>query len=199
MQVMDIIREKHRGASDNPGRFAAHTRAEADLALAEVTLQSAGGYGYTVVPGVLDSRARQALSEGQCVAFAVAVAERLDADTISVLVDTDGGDRICHAWVERPDGPEGRMVDSWGERDVTEYFDEFCDNRSEGCDDCDGCASGWGCDSPSDGEQGLDLRYIPVAQMREIESQPLGRGLPRQSWEDVRSFVEPLMKLVGER
>lgn len=45
--------------------------------------------------------------------------------------------------------------------------------------------------NPTDGSTGLEIRYIPVAEMRQIESAPLGQGLPKQSWGDVRSFVQP--------
>jgi len=122
------------------------------------------------------------------VAFAVAVAEQLHVDTISVLVDTDGGERVAHAWVEDP-SEHDTMIDSYGKQNVDDYYNGFCNNRREGCGDL------WECQDPTDGSTGLEIRYIPVAEMRQIESAPLGQGLPKQSWEGVRSFVQPALEL----
>jgi hypothetical protein len=193
---METLREKHsRTGSANGGRFATHQHDEAETTLATVTVEIAnGGPPQTLTPGVLDYEAQDTLSSGRCVAFAVAVAEHLNVDTISVLVDTDGSERVAHAWVENPSEPD-TMIDSYGRRNIDDYYDEFCRNRREGCGECDGCEDLWECQDPTDGSTGLEIRYIPVAEMRQIESAPLGRGLPKQSWGDVRSFVQPALEL----
>jgi hypothetical protein len=92
---MDTLREKHSSTgSDNGGRFAAHQHDEAETTLATVTVKVAhGSRPRTLTRGVLDHQTQDTLSSGQCVAFAVAVAEQLHVDTIGVLVDTDGGER----------------------------------------------------------------------------------------------------------
>jgi len=193
---METLREKHsRTGSANGGRFATHQHDEAETTLATVTVEIAnGGPPQTLTPGVLDYEAQDTLSSGQCVAFAVAVAEHLNVDTISVLVDTDGSERVAHAWVENPSEPD-TMIDSYGRRNIDDYYDEFCRNRREGCGECYGCEDLWECQDPTDGSTGLEIRSIPIAEMREIESAPLGQGLPKQSWEDVRSFVQPALDL----
>ena len=195
---MDTLREKHSSTgSDNGGRFATRKHDEAETTLETVTVEIANGgppQTLTLTPGVLDYEAQDTLSSGQCVAFAVGVAEHLNVDTISVLVDTDGGERVAHAWVEDPSEPE-TMIDANGKQNVDDYYNDFCNNRREGCGECDGCEDLWECQNPTDGSTGLEIRYIPVAEMRQIESAPLGQGLPKQSWEDVRSFVQPALEL----
>jgi hypothetical protein len=190
---MGPLREKHRTAgSDNGGRYAAHSRDESEVELASVTVEIAGGPSQKLTPGVLDWHAEEALSTGQCVAFAVAVAERLGLDKIIVFVDTSDGDRIIHAWNETVEEPE-MMLDSNGHQNTREYEEEFYRNRSENCGDCESCEKMWGCENPTDGEAGLEFRVISIAEARQIETMPLGRGLPKQSWKDVKSFVQPLL------
>jgi hypothetical protein len=75
--------------------------------------------------------------------------------------------------------------------------DEFFRNRQESCDECDGCWEGSSCKNPTDGEAGTDIRYIPIDQMRTIETDQLGRGLPPQNWEIARSFITPMMTKIG--
>ncbi|TQO20670.1 hypothetical protein FB472_2315 [Rhodoglobus vestalii] len=190
---METLREKHLGGiSTNPGRFAAHRRAESDTTLNCVPVELAGGHTVNLTPGILDHHAREALTGGQCVALAVALADTLDVDTISVLIDTSGAERIAHAWVEDPDDCE-LMFDGNGRNNIDQYLDEFYRNRIETCGNCDGCEDMWGCENATDGQEGLELRFIPKDELRQIESTPLGQGLPPQEWELARSFTTPLL------
>jgi hypothetical protein len=104
---MGPLREKHRTAgSDNGGRYAAHSRDESEVELASVTVEIAGGPSQKLTPGVLDWHAEEALSTGQCVAFAVAVAERLALNpnfrhTYACLVPA-----LCPPWNGPPPLPQ---------------------------------------------------------------------------------------------
>lgn len=83
----------------------------------EVSVETVDG-AIWVIPGVLDDDARHAFLNGQCVAFATAVAEHYSAAGISVCVNTED-DTIIHALAEY----NGELLDVDGPTTEEDFLD----------------------------------------------------------------------------
>ena len=104
MLGMTQQRQPPLAPNSSGGQFATHNNANPDAALPPATHPDSYEVPTvlgtrTVVPGVWDWPTAEAFMNGQCVAFAVAVAPRAGATTIEVLMDVDDN-RVIHAWAE---------------------------------------------------------------------------------------------------
>lgn len=199
----NILRAKDAGIPGNGGHFAGHPHDAGAVTLSPVALLTASGHRVEVTPGVLDDKAVTVLTEGQCVALAVAVAERLEIGSISVLTETDGGEtRVVHAWVEAPAGggqpidSDSQMIDGNGAQCIDQFLQGWYENRSEPCFDCEDCEEGLSylCEKKTDGEEGMEVDSLTLHDARSLNKSELGAGLPPQDWDLVATFVDPILE-----
>lgn len=148
----------------------------------------------TVSPGNLDSNVREALTGGQCVAFAVALADEFGDDSITMAVDTTEN-RVLHAWVYDPTDDD-TMIDGNGRYNVEAYLDEFYANRLERCGSCEECNIGEYSDCPEfvAGDADTDVIAMRTTEARHIQASRYGEGLPQQNWDLAATFVDPVLE-----
>lgn len=172
-----------------PGRPGTMTLVP-DPAPEKVIVQGAR-FKHAVTPGVLDADAKNAFMNGQCVAFAAALAPRLGTTRISLAVRSDDG-TIIHAYIE----VDGQIIDANGSRPLDEYEQELDAAYTVVCGDCDGCADGDGCD---DADVGYEYDSLDLDEVAEIADTEYGNGLPRQNWELAETMMDVFTADLGPR
>ena len=165
------------GATTRPGTMTLVP----DLEPEKVIVQGAM-FRHAVTPGVLDADAKTAFMNGQCVAFAAAVARQVGATGISLAVRTEDG-TIIHAYVE----DRGQMIDANGTRPLEEYEQELDTAYTVVCGACERCTDDDGCDDP---DIGYEFESFDLDDLAEIASTEYGNGLPQQNWELAETMMD---------
>lgn len=173
MQAMSI---QTRVAAGIPagGQFATIDRPEAPTALSvePVVVHCTDGRDWAVTPGVLDEIAVHVFQNGQCLALAVAVAEKHSQDHIGVFMMEDEQEpdlewRLLHAVALHRDN-DAVVIDSDGSYSLDEmkagYERDYGDR--------------W------------DYGEMTIDEARELAA--AGRGVDPQQWELAKTMVDQL-------
>lgn len=175
------------------GRFKEKQNSSAEAGVLSPVFETTGK-PVAVAPGVLDNNVRAALTGGQCIAFAVALADEFGDDSIVVAVDTNEK-RVLHAWANDPTDENG-MIDGDGKYNVEAYLDEFYASRLERCGDCGACRMAEYPDCPDfvAGDADTDVIAMRTTEARHIQVSRYGEGLPQQNWDLAATFVDPVLE-----
>jgi len=140
----------------------------------EVFLTTADGRRTAVTPGVLDSDAQEAFMEGQCVAFAVAVAEATEGGNVVMAVHVEDN-RVIHAWASV--AGSYTVQDAYGHMDDDAAFDQYVINEKDMFSNA----------SYTDDE--VRFETMSPTEARERMLSATGESSPRQDYELAATFV----------
>lgn len=115
------IETARESARESNGRFGPQQHTESEICLLKpVSMRTAQGIPVQITPGQVDEAAEHLYTNGQCLAYAVALARRNSWGVAVLTYDEEG--LVGHAWAVDPDGV---LVDINGRQDADRIEDQL--------------------------------------------------------------------------